>query len=41
MNKQEFLNYIIDYAICTGWEDCNGKRSDQSVVYKLVFNLSY
>ena len=25
MNKQEFLNYIIDYAICTGWEDCNGK----------------
>ena len=25
MNKQEFLNYIIDYAIHTGWEDWNGK----------------
>lgn len=25
MNKQDFLNYIIDYAIGTGWEDCNGK----------------
>ena len=25
MNKQDFLNYIIDYAVCTGWEDCHGK----------------
>lgn len=25
MNKQEYLNYIIDYAIHTGWEDFHGK----------------
>ena len=25
MNKEEFLNYIIDYAIHTGWEDVHGK----------------
>ena len=25
MNKQEFLNYIIDFALHTGWEDYNGK----------------
>lgn len=25
MNKQDFLNYIIDYAVCTGWEDFHGK----------------
>ena len=25
MNKQDFLNYIIDYATHTGWEDCRGK----------------
>ena len=25
MNKQDFLNYIIDYAVHTGWEDYHGK----------------
>lgn len=25
MNKKEFLNYIMDYAIHVGWEDWNGK----------------
>ena len=25
MNKEEFLDYIVDYAVYSGWEDCNGK----------------
>ncbi len=31
MNRQEFLNYIIDYAIHTGWEDFRGKDQIRSL----------
>lgn len=41
MNKQEFLNYIIDYAICTGWEDCNGKDQIRALFtsWCLIFHI--
>ena len=31
MNKQEFLQYIIDYAIHVGWEDLHGKDQIRSL----------
>ena len=41
MNKQESLNYIIDYAICTGWEDCNGKDQIRALFtsWYLIFRI--
>ena len=41
MNKQEFLNYIIDHAICTGWEDCNGKDQIRALFtsWCLIFHI--
>lgn len=41
MNKNEFLNYIIDYAIHTGWEDCNGKDQIRSLFtsWCLIFRI--
>lgn len=41
MNKQKFLNYIIDYAIHTGWEDCNGKDQIRALFtsWCLIFHI--
>lgn len=41
MNKQDFLNYIIDYAICTGWEDWNGKDQIRALFtsWCLIFHV--
>ena len=41
MNKQEFLNYIIDYAIHTGWEDWNGKDQIRALFtsWCLIFHI--
>ena len=41
MNKQEFLNYIIDYAVCTGWEDCHGKDQIRALFtsWCLIFRI--
>lgn len=41
MNKQEFLNYIIDYAVCTGWEDCHGKDQIRALFtsWCLIFHI--
>lgn len=41
MNKQEFLNYIIDYAIHTGWEDFNGKDQIRALFtsWCLIFHI--
>lgn len=41
MNKQEFLNYIIDYAIHTGWENWNGKDQIRALFtsWCLIFHV--
>lgn len=41
MNKQEFLNYIIDYAIHTGWEDVYGKDQIRALFtsWCLIFHI--
>ena len=41
MNKQEFLNYIIDYAVCTGWEDFHGKDQIRALFasWCLIFHI--
>lgn len=41
MNKQEFLNYIIEYAIHTGWEDWNGKDQIRALFtsWCLIFHI--
>ena len=41
MNKQEFLNYIIDYTIGTGWEDWNGKDQIRALFtsWCLIFHV--
>ena len=41
MNKEEFLNYIIDYAIHTGWEDCHGKDQIRALFtsWCLIFRI--
>ena len=41
MDKKEFLNYIIDYAICVGWEDCNGKDQIRALFtsWCLIFHI--
>lgn len=41
MNKQEFLNYIIDYAIHTGWEDIHGKDQIRALFtsWCLIFHV--
>ena len=41
MNKQEFLNYIIDYAIHTGWEDVHGKDQIRALFtsWCLIFHI--
>lgn len=41
MNKQEFLNYTIDYAIHTGWEDFHGKDQIRALFtsWCLIFHV--
>ena len=41
MNKQEFLDYIADYAINTGWEDWNGKDQIRALFtsWCLIFQI--
>ncbi|MBC5688164.1 hypothetical protein H8S37_04350 [Mediterraneibacter sp. NSJ-55] len=41
MNKKEFLNYIIDCAICCGWEDCHGKDQIRALFtsWCLIFHI--
>lgn len=41
MNKQEFLNYIIDYAIYTGWEDYHEKDQIRALFtsWCLIFHI--
>lgn len=41
MNKQEFLNYIVDYAIHTGWEDFHGKDQIRALFtsWCLIFHI--
>ena len=41
MDKKEFLNYIIDYAIHTGWEDWNGKDQIRALFtsWCLIFHV--
>lgn len=41
MNKKEFLNYIIDYAIHTGWEEFNGKDQIRALFtsWCLIFHI--
>lgn len=41
MDKKEFLNYIIDYAIHTGWEDWNGKDQIRALFtsWCLIFRI--
>ena len=41
MDKQEFLNYIIDYAIGAGWEDCHGKDQIRALFtsWCLIFRI--
>lgn len=41
MNKQEFLEYMISFAIHTGWEDCNGKEQIRSLFtsWCLIFHI--
>ena len=41
MNKNEFLNYIIDYAIHTGWEDYHGKDQIRALFtsWCLIFHI--
>ena len=41
MNKEEFLNYIIDYAIHTGWKDFHGKDQIRALFtsWCLIFRI--
>lgn len=41
MNEQEFLNYIIDFAIHAGWEDYNGKEQIRALFtsWCLIFHI--
>ena len=41
MNKKDFLNYIIDYAIHTGWEEWNGKDQIRALFtsWCLIFHI--
>ena len=41
MDKKEFLNYIIGYAICTGWEDFHGKDQIRALFtsWCLIFHI--
>lgn len=41
MNKIKFLNYIINYAIHTGWEDFHGKNQIRSLFtsWCLIFRI--
>ena len=41
MNKKEYLNYIIDYAIGAGWEDCHGKDQIRALFtsWCLIFHI--
>lgn len=41
MNKQNYLNYIIVYAIFTGWEDFNGKNQIRALFtsWCLIFHI--
>lgn len=41
MNKHDFLNYIIDYAVCTGWEDYHGKDQIRALFtsWCLIFHI--
>lgn len=41
MDKKEFLNYIIDYAVCTGWEDFHGKDQIRALFtsWCLIFHI--
>ena len=41
MNEQDFLNYIIDYAVCTGWEDFYGKDQIRALFtsWCLIFHI--
>lgn len=41
MDKKEFLNYIIDYAVCTGWEDFHGKDQIRALFtsWCLIFHV--
>ena len=41
MDKKEFLNYIIDYAICVGWEDFHGKDQIRALFtsWCLIFHI--
>lgn len=41
MNKQEFLNYIIDYSIYNSWEDFYGKEQIRSLFtsWCLIFHV--
>ena len=41
MNKKEYLNYIIDYAISAGWEDWNAKDQIRALFtsWCLIFHI--
>lgn len=41
MDKKEFLNYIIDYAIHTGWEEFHGKDQIRALFtsWCLIFRI--
>lgn len=41
MDKKEFLNYIIDYALCVGWEDFHGKDQIRALFtsWCLIFHI--
>ena len=41
MDKKEFLNYVIDYAICVGWEDFHGKDQIRALFtsWCLIFHI--
>lgn len=41
MNKIKFLNYIINYAIHTGWEECHGKDQIRALFtsWCLIFRI--
>lgn len=41
MNKHDFLNYISDYAVCTGWEGYHGKDQIRALFtsWCLIFHI--
>lgn len=41
MTKQDFLNYIIDFSINVGWEDCHGKDQIRALFtsWCLIFHI--